>query len=60
MAEEHNHSKSQSKGSPYKLLNELEQQMQDNYSITVLSMSKAVMTEVNKEINKIKDKNEFF
>ena len=59
MAEEHNHSE-KNQGSPYKLLNELEQNMQNNYSVTILNISKAVMTEVNKEINKIKNKNEFF
>ena len=55
MADTHNYSK----GSPYKLLNELEKQIQNNYSATVLNMSKAIMTEVN---NKIKDlkKNEIF
>ena len=59
MAEEHNHSESQSKGSPYKLLNELEQQMQNNYSTTVLNISKAVMTEIDKEIKNSKN-NELF
>ena len=51
MAEEHNHSK----GSPYKLLNELEEQIQNNYSVTVLDMSKAIMTEINKEIKGLKE-----
>lgn len=51
MADIHNHSK----GSPYKLLNELEKTIQDNYSATVLNLSKAIMTEVNKEINNLKD-----
>ena len=52
MANEHNHSK----GSPYKLLNELEKTMQDNYSATILNLSKAIMTEVNKEIKSLKEK----
>lgn len=55
MADTHNHN--HLKGSPYKLLNELEKIMQDNYSATVLNLSKAIMTEVNKEIKGLK-KNE--
>ena len=55
MADNHNHSK----GSPYKLLNELEQTMQNNYSATVLNMSKAIMTEINKEMKALKE-NEIF
>ena len=55
MADNHNHSK----GSPYKLLNELEKTMQDNYSVTVLNLSKAIMTEINKEIKGLKE-NEIF
>ena len=51
MADNHNHSK----GSPYKLLNELEEQIQNNYSATVLNMSKAIMTEINKEIKDLKE-----
>lgn len=51
MAKEHNHSK----GSPYKLLNELEQTIQDNYSATVLNLSKAIMTEINKEMKGLKE-----
>lgn len=47
------------KGSPYKVLNELEQQIQNNYSTTVLNMSKALMTEINKEIKNFKE-NEIF
>ena len=47
----HNHLK----GSPYRLLNELEEQIQYNYSATVLNMSKAIMTEVNKEIKSLKN-----
>ena len=50
MADTHNHSK----GSPYKLLNELEREIQNNYSATILNLSKAVMTEVNKEIKSLK------
>ena len=55
MADNHNHSK----GSPYKLLNKLEKTMQDNYSVTVLNLSKAIMTEINKEIKGLKG-NEIF
>ena len=51
MADNHNHSK----GSPYKLLNELEKIMQDNYSATVLNLSKAIMTEINKEMKGLKE-----
>ena len=51
MADTHNHLK----GSPYKLLNELEKTMQDNYSATVLNLSKAIMTEVNKEMKGLKE-----
>ena len=50
MIEEHKPLKS-----PYKLLNELEQTMQANYSITVLNLSKAIMTEINKEIKSFKN-----
>lgn len=52
MADNYNHN---SKGSPYKLLNELEKTMQDNYSATVLNLSKAIMTEVNKEMKGLKE-----
>lgn len=52
MADQHNHT---SKGSPYKLLNELEQTMQNNYSATILSLSKAVMTEIDKEVKNLKN-----
>lgn len=52
---EHNHLK----GSPYRLLNELEKTIQDNYSATILNLSKAIMTEVNKEIKGLKE-NEIF
>ena len=51
MADNHNHSE----GSPYKLLNELEKTMQDNYSAIVLNLSKVIMTEVNKEIKGLKE-----
>lgn len=47
------------KGSPYKVLNDLEQQIQNNYSATILSMSKALMTEISKEIKNF-EKNEIF
>ena len=51
MADTHNHLK----GSPYKLLNELEEQIQNNYSATILNLSKAIMTEINKEIKSLKE-----
>ena len=47
------------KGSPYKVLNELEQQIQDDYLAIVLNMSKAIMTEINEEIRSLKE-NEIF
>ena len=36
--------------SPYKLLNELEEEYQNNYSTSVLYLSKAVLNELSKEI----------
>lgn len=45
--------------SPYKLLNEFEKTMQNNYSATILNMSKAIMTEINKEIQNIKENDIF-
>lgn len=53
MADQHNHTSS--KGSPYKLLNELEQTIQNNYSATILNLSKAILTEVNKEVKSLKN-----
>lgn len=40
--------------SPYKLLNELEKNIQDNYSASILNLSKEILTEINKEIKKKK------
>lgn len=49
--EGHNHSSD----SPYKLLNELEKEIQNNYSATILNLSKALMTEINKEIKSLEE-----
>lgn len=46
----HNHNGN----SPYKLLNELENTIQSNYSISISHMSKALMVEINKEITPLK------
>lgn len=42
-------------GSPYKLLNELENTIQINYSASISHMSKAIMTEINKEIKPLQE-----
>ena len=43
-----------SKGSPYKLLNELEETIQNNYSASILNLSKAVLKEMSDEIKREK------
>ena len=40
--------------SPYKLLNELEKNYQDNYSASILHLSKVVLKEINDKIKKKK------
>lgn len=42
--------------SPYKVLNELEKKYQDNYSASVLTLSKAILTEIDKEVKENKKK----
>lgn len=40
--------------SPYKILNELEKEYQDNYSASILHLSKVVLKEISDEIKKKK------
>lgn len=49
MADSHKHIK---KGSHYKILNELEKNMEDNYAASILNLSKGILVEINKEIKK--------
>ena len=43
--------------SPYKILNELEKEYQNNYSASILHLSKAVLKEISDKVKKKKNEN---